>query len=70
MAEWLVIGMLVVVCGIAYFAGRFVTEPWQTIAVWCIAGVIISAGLIGYVYSKVGTAKSGWIDHYNIEIEP
>lgn len=69
MAEWAVLITVFVVTAAAYAFNRRVYEA-QSLVVWCVAGLIITAGLIVYVFTKVGTATHSWSDHYQIEGEP
>lgn len=69
MAEWAILIMVFVVPAGAYAFNRQVYE-YQSLLVWCIAGLIMTVGLLGYIFSKVQTASGPWADRYQIEDEP
>ena len=69
MAEWALLIMVMVVIAGTYAFNHRVYES-QSLLVWCVAGVILTIGLLVYIFSKVQKASSPWVDRYQIEDQP
>lgn len=67
MAEWAILIMVFGVIAGAYALSRRFFETWQIITIWCVAGLVMTIGLVLYVFSKVNTATAPWGDRYEIQ---
>ncbi len=66
MAEWVMLIMFLVLGFGTYEFNRRVYES-QTLLVWGMTGLILSLGLMIYIFSKVQHASQPWADRYQIE---